>query len=70
VYGSLRSLIGGGATVVLVEQDLSRALSVAGRVVCLLEGRVVLSSATSRVTREQVTEAYFGLSRTGSGGSA
>jgi branched-chain amino acid transport system ATP-binding protein len=70
VYGSLRALIRDGATVVLVEQDLSRALSVAGRVVCLLEGRVVLSSATSGVTREQVTEAYFGLSRTGSGGSA
>jgi len=69
VYGSLRQLIRGGATVMLVEQDLSRALSVAGRVVCLLEGRVVLSSATSGVTREQVTEAYFGLSRTGSGGA-
>jgi branched-chain amino acid transport system ATP-binding protein len=70
VYGSLRSLMSGGATVVLVEQDLSRAMSVAPRVVCLLEGRVVLSSATSAVTREQVTEAYFGLSRSGSGGSA
>ena len=65
VYGCLRALIRDGATVVLVEQDLARALSVAGRVVCLLEGRVVLRSATSGVTREQVTEAYFGLSRSG-----
>jgi branched-chain amino acid transport system ATP-binding protein len=65
VYGCLRSLIADGATVVLVEQDLARALSVAGRVVCLLEGRVVLLADTSAVTREQVTEAYFGLSRTG-----
>jgi branched-chain amino acid transport system ATP-binding protein len=64
VYASLRELIRGGATVVLVEQDLGRALSVAGNVVCLLEGRVVLRSATADVTREQVTEAYFGLSRT------
>jgi branched-chain amino acid transport system ATP-binding protein len=65
VYGSLRALIRDGATLVLVEQDLSRALSVAREVVCLLEGRVVLRSPTAQVTREQVTEAYFGLSRAG-----
>jgi branched-chain amino acid transport system ATP-binding protein len=52
------------ATLVLVEQDLRRALSVADRVVCLLEGRIVLEAPTGAVTREQVTEAYFGLSRT------
>jgi branched-chain amino acid transport system ATP-binding protein len=63
VYESLRALIAGGATLVLVEQDLSRALSVSQRVVCLLEGRVVLATATTAVTREQVTEAYFGLAR-------
>jgi branched-chain amino acid transport system ATP-binding protein len=60
VYESLRALIRDGATIVLVEQDLQRALSVAGRVVCLLEGRVVLEATTGEVTREQVTEAYFG----------
>jgi branched-chain amino acid transport system ATP-binding protein len=65
VYGILRLLIRDGATLVLVEQDLSRALSVAREVVCLLEGRVVLRAPTAQVTREQVTEAYFGLSRTG-----
>jgi len=68
VYGCLRALIRDGATVVLVEQDLARALTVAGRVVCLLEGRVVLRAETSGVTREQVTEAYFGLSRSGGAG--
>jgi len=67
VYASLRRLIADGATVILVEQDLSRALSVAGEVLCLLEGRVVLRSSTSDVTREEVTEAYFGLSHTGGG---
>ena len=65
VYGCLRTLILQGATLVLVEQDLARALSVARRVVCLLEGRVVLRADTAEVTREQVTEAYFGLSRSG-----
>jgi branched-chain amino acid transport system ATP-binding protein len=63
VYESLQTLIRGGATLVVVEQDLQRALSVANRVVCMLEGRVVLQSVTEEVTREQVTEAYFGRAR-------
>ena len=49
--------------VVLVEQDLGRALSVANRVLCVLEGRIVLASATADVTGEQVTQAYFGVAR-------
>jgi branched-chain amino acid transport system ATP-binding protein len=61
VYRSLASLIESGATMLLVEQDLSRALSVASRVVCMLEGRIVLAGSAGELTREQVTEAYFGL---------
>ena len=45
----------------LVEQDLGRALSVADRVVCMLEGRIVLEGRAGELTREQITEAYFGL---------
>jgi branched-chain amino acid transport system ATP-binding protein len=61
VYRSLASLIEAGTTMLLVEQDLSRALSVASRVVCMLEGRIVLAGSAGELTREQVTEAYFGL---------
>jgi branched-chain amino acid transport system ATP-binding protein len=63
VYESLSSLIREGATIILVEQDLHRALSVSRRVACMLEGRVVLAADTASVSREQVTEAYFGLNR-------
>jgi branched-chain amino acid transport system ATP-binding protein len=63
VYKALRPLFESAATVVLVEQDLSRALSVATRVVCMLEGRLVLAGAAGELTREQVTDAYFGLAR-------
>ena len=63
VYQSLAALIAEGTTILLVEQDLGRALRVATRVACMLEGRVVLEGAASSVTREQVTEAYFGLGR-------
>jgi branched-chain amino acid transport system ATP-binding protein len=63
VYRSLGTLMEAGTTIVIVEQDLSRALAVASRVVCMLEGRVVLEGAAGEVTREQVTNAYFGLAR-------
>jgi branched-chain amino acid transport system ATP-binding protein len=61
VYRSLETLIAGGATLVIVEQDLARAMRVAGRVSCMLEGRIVLEGRTRELTREQITEAYFGM---------
>ncbi len=63
VYQSLSTLIAGGTTIVLVEQDIGRALGVATRVACMLEGRIVLEGSAKDITREQVTEAYFGLQR-------
>jgi branched-chain amino acid transport system ATP-binding protein len=70
VYRSLQTLIDEGATIVLVEQDLNRALRVAGRIACLLEGRVALEGSPAELTRERVTEAYFGLRRAGGGVTA
>jgi branched-chain amino acid transport system ATP-binding protein len=61
VYKSLANVISEGATVVLVEQDLTRALRVAGRVICLLEGRVVLEGEARALDRDRVVGAYFGL---------
>ena len=63
VYRSLQGIIAEGATVILVEQDLTRALKVADRVVCLLEGRVVLEGAAKSLDRDAVVQAYFGLRR-------
>jgi len=63
VYQSISHLIEAGTTIVLVEQDLTRAMRVADRVACMLEGRIVLEGARGELTREQVTEAYFGLRR-------
>jgi branched-chain amino acid transport system ATP-binding protein len=64
VYRSLTGIIAEGATVVLVEQDLTRALKVADRVVCMLEGRVVLEGEAKSLDRDSVVKAYFGLRRT------
>jgi len=63
LYEALGKLAESGTTVLLVEQDLRRALAVADRVVCMLEGRLVLEGARGELTREQVLGAYFGLRR-------
>jgi branched-chain amino acid transport system ATP-binding protein len=64
VYASLQELMDSGATIILVEQDLTRALAVADRVLCMLEGRIVLQGRVEEVTREEITAAYFGLRKT------
>lgn len=63
LYRSLHALLEGGATLVLVEQDLNRALSVASRVLCMLEGRVVLDGSAAALGRNDIVDAYFGLRR-------
>ncbi|HVX83107.1 MAG TPA: ABC transporter ATP-binding protein [Devosiaceae bacterium] len=63
LYESLARLIQSGTTILLVEQDLARAMRVASRVVCLREGKVVLEGETAALDRGAVTDAYFGLGR-------
>ncbi len=63
VYRQLQALMTSGATILLVEQDLKRALGVADRVICMLEGRIVKEGRARELTRDEVTDAYFGLDR-------
>ncbi|HWO44323.1 MAG TPA: ABC transporter ATP-binding protein [Methylomirabilota bacterium] len=63
VYRSLAGIISEGTTVLLVEQDLTRALKVAGRVICMLEGRIVLEGEAASLDRDRIVSAYFGLKR-------
>ena len=63
LYDSLGALMKSGTTILLVEQDLNRAMRAASRVVCMLEGRIVLEGSTASLPRDKVTEAYFGLNR-------
>lgn len=63
LYRSLRTVIERGTTVLLVEQDLTRAMRTTQRTACMLEGRIVLEGRSDALTREQVTDAYFGLAR-------
>lgn len=63
VYEALPKLREAGTTIILVEQDLRRAMASATRLLCMLEGRIVLSGAAGSLTREAVMDAYFGLNR-------
>ena len=62
IYDALPGIVGDGMTAMIVEQDITKALSVSSRVYCLQEGRVALEGATQDVTHAQITAAYFGVS--------
>lgn len=49
-----------GIGIVVVEQDISRALSVADRFYCLLEGRVSRAGRPAETSREELMQHYFG----------
>jgi branched-chain amino acid transport system ATP-binding protein len=60
LYQTLAELRETGTTLVLVEQDLRRAMAACDYLVCLLEGRVALAAPVAALTRDQVIAAYFG----------
>ncbi len=61
IYEALPGIIGEGMSAIIVEQDITKALSVSSRVYCLQEGRVSLESASDTVLREDISRAYFGI---------
>jgi branched-chain amino acid transport system ATP-binding protein len=65
LYEMLAGLRAAGATLVIVEQDLQRALDACDDLTCLLEGRVVLTGPAAGVQRDEVVAAYFGVSTAG-----
>jgi branched-chain amino acid transport system ATP-binding protein len=64
VYQSLEALKG-QVTMVIVEQDLTRAMAFSSRLVCMAEGRIELDGRPAELSREQITQAYFGLHKEG-----
>ena len=61
IHAALPRIREGGAAIVLVEQDIGKALAVANRVYCMMEGRVTLAARAAEVTREDIHSAYFGV---------
>jgi branched-chain amino acid transport system ATP-binding protein len=61
IYDCLGKITAEGTTVVLVEQDINRALDASVRFYCFQEGRLALSAPTKNFDRAAITAAYFGL---------
>ena len=64
VVKHLYEVLGGvhreGTTLLVVEQDVSQVLAVAQRVYCFRKGAVALEGVPARLTRAQISAAYFG----------
>jgi branched-chain amino acid transport system ATP-binding protein len=61
IYERLASIAAEGTTLVIVEQDINRALAAASRFYCLQEGRISLTGEAASASRDAIGAAYFGL---------
>jgi branched-chain amino acid transport system ATP-binding protein len=61
IYDCLGAIKAEGTAVVLVEQDINRALDASARFYCFQEGRLALAAPTRNFDRAAITAAYFGL---------
>jgi branched-chain amino acid transport system ATP-binding protein len=61
IYNAMPAITGEGMTVVIVEQDVTMARQVSQRLYCFQEGRVSLQGDSDSLSREQISQAYFGV---------
>lgn len=61
IYNAMPAITREGMTVVIVEQDVSMAQRVSQRLYCFQEGLVSLQGSSDELTREQISQAYFGV---------
>jgi len=61
IYDAMPKITAEGMSVVVVEQDVTVAQRVSQRVYCFQEGRVSLEGPSDALTREQISNAYFGV---------
>ncbi len=61
VYASLPQITSQGTAVLLVEQDMQQALRESTHTSVLLEGKVVLEGISSKLNKEAIKRAYFGI---------
>lgn len=61
LYRTIADLRQQGLSIVIVEQDIARAISVADQVYCFMEGRVSLSGKPDDLHLDDIRNAYFGI---------
>ena len=60
IYAAVPKIKQSGASLVVIEQDIGQALKVADRIYCMMEGRITLSGAPEKLSRDAIHDAYFG----------
>ena len=60
IYAAFPRIRETGASIVIVEQDIAKALKVADHAYCMMEGRVTLSGRAADLSRADIHKAYFG----------
>jgi branched-chain amino acid transport system ATP-binding protein len=61
IYAAMPGIRAEGTTILIVEQDIQRALRAADRVYCMQKGRVTLRGRPSELSRDDIKSAYFGI---------
>jgi branched-chain amino acid transport system ATP-binding protein len=61
IYDALPTICAEGMSAVIVEQDVAMAQRMSRRIYCFQEGRVALQGTSESLTREQISQAYFGV---------
>lgn len=60
IYKAVPAIKKAGASLIVVEQDISQAMAVADRVYCMMEGRITLAGRPADLSRDAIHNAYFG----------
>jgi branched-chain amino acid transport system ATP-binding protein len=61
IYAAMPGIRAEGTTILIVEQDIQRALRAADRVYCMQKGRVTLEGRPGALSRDEIKSAYFGI---------
>ena len=61
IYDKLKEIADTGLTMLIVEQNVTRSLSVSNYAYVILEGKVVMEGKSSELNEDAVNDAYFGI---------
>jgi branched-chain amino acid transport system ATP-binding protein len=61
IYATMPGIRAEGTTLLIVEQDIQRALRAADRIYCMQKGRVTLQGRPAELARDEIKLAYFGV---------
>jgi branched-chain amino acid transport system ATP-binding protein len=63
IYAKLKELNESGVTFILVEQEIKRSLKHSDYSYVMVKGRIVIEGKSSELSRQDVSDAYFGVNR-------